>query len=146
MIMSSVREQILSALFGNLRALETSTVKAYRNLDKPQKVEGGMIIMRDGAAEQPDVLLSPLTYIYQHLINIEVLVQNSDASTRDSQLDTLLAAIGGIITGDRSLGGLAEWVEAEAPAFIEEPIEGAPTVKMAQLSVMVRFVTNDPLN
>ena len=144
--MSSVREQVLSALFTNLQALETSTVKVYRNLDKPQKVEGGLIIMRDGVSEQPETLLSPLTYIYQHLVQVEVLVQKSDPAARDSQLDTLLAGIGGVITADRTLGGVAEWTEAEAPAFVEEPIEGAASVKMAQLSVMVRFTTNDPLN
>ena len=144
--MSSIREQALSAIYTNLSALQTSTVKVHRNLDKPQKVEGGLIIMRDGASEEPDVLLSPLTYIYQHLVQIEVLVQNANATARDGQLDALLIAIGGVITADRSLGGLAEWTEAQAPAFVEEPIEGATTVKMAQFSIMVRFSTNDPLN
>src|SRR5579872_5798782 len=104
--MSSVREQILSALFANLQTLGTSTIKVYRNLDKPQKVEGGLIIMRDGAAEQPDVLLSPLTYIYQHTAHVEVMVQNADAAARDSQLDALLVAIGAVITADRSLGSI----------------------------------------
>ena len=144
--MSSTREKILEALFTKLQTLGTSTVRVYRNMDKPQKVESGMIIMRDGASEEPEVLLSPLTYIYQHLVNIEVMVQDANSANRDSELDALLSAIGTIITANRSLGGLAEWVEANAPAFIQEPIEGAPTVKMAQLSIMVRFVTNDPLN
>lgn len=144
--MPSVREQILAALFTNLQALETSQVKVYRNLDKPQKVENGIIIMRDGASEEPEVLLSPLTYIYQHKAIMEVLVQNADAAARESQLDALLVNIGAVILADRDLGGLAEWVEAEAPAFVEEPIEGAPSVKMAQFSILVRFFTSDPLN
>jgi len=144
--MASMREQVLSALFARLQTLQTSQVSVYRNLDKPQKVEDGLIIMRDGATEQPEVLLSPLTYIYQHLVNIEVLVQNADAASRDSQIDALLVSIGGVITANRTLGGIAEWTEAEAPAFVEEPIEGAASVKMATLSIMVRFVTADPLN
>ncbi|MDE3017055.1 MAG: acyl-CoA transferase [Pseudomonadota bacterium] len=144
--MASKREQILSALFSDLLTLQTTSVSVYRNLDNPQKVEGGLIIMRDGASEQPEVLLSPLTYIYQHLVHLEVLVQNPDSSLRNSQLDALLNSIGTVITTNRSLGGIAEWIEAEAPAFIEQPIEGAPTVKMATLSVMVRFTTNDSLN
>jgi len=144
--MPSVREQILSALFSQLQTLATSQINVYRNLDKPQKVDGGMIIMRDGASEEPEVLLSPLTYIYQHLVQVEALVQNNDAAARDSQLDALLASIGSVITADRSLGGLAEWAEAEAPAFVEEPIEGAPGIKMAVFSIMVRFFTSDPLN
>ena len=144
--MASKREQILSALFSDLLMLQTTSVSVYRNLDNPQKVEGGLIIMRDGASEQPEVLLSPLTYIYQHLVHLEVLVQNPDSSMRNSQLDALLNSIGAVITANRSLGGIAEWVEAEAPAFIEQSIEGTSTVKMATLSVMVRFATNDPLN
>ena len=144
--MPSMREQILKALFANLQALETTTVGVYRNQDKPQKIDGGMIIMRDGASEEPDVLLSPLTYIYQHTVHIEVMVQDANYALRDSDLDALLVSIGGIITGNRTLSGLAEWVESNAPAFLEEPIEGAPTVKMAQLSVMVRFATSNPLN
>ena len=115
-------------------------------MDKPQKVEGGLIIMRDGASEDPEMLLSPLTYIYQHHVNIEVMVQNADESNRDSKLDAILSSIGNVITADRSLHGTAEWVEASAPAFISEPIEGAPTIKMATLVIMVRFSTNDPLN
>ena len=61
--MTSTREKILEALFTKLQTLGTSTTRVYRNMDKPQKVESGMIIMRDGASEEPDVLLSPLTYI-----------------------------------------------------------------------------------
>ena len=144
--MASKREQVLSALFTALQTLQTATVRVYRNLDNPQKVEGGLIIMRDGTTEQPEVLLSPLTYIYQHSVNLEVMVQNADANQRSSQLDALLVSIGGIVTANRSLGGIAEWVEAEAPTFAEQPIEGTTTVKMATLSIMVRFFTSDPLN
>lgn len=144
--MASKREQVLSALFTALQTLQIATVRVYRNLDNPQKVEGGLIIMRDGTTEQPEVLLSPLTYIYQHLVNLEVMVQYADPVQRSSQLDALLVGIGGVVTANRSLGGIAEWVEAEAPAFVEQPIEGTTTVKMATLSIMVRFFTSDPLN
>ena len=144
--MASKREQILSALFTGLHALQSGTVNVWRNQDKPQKVESGMIIMHDGVSEEPDVLLSPLTYIFQHLVHVEVLVQAPDNATRDSTLDSLLSSIGNIVTGNRSLGGLAEWTECNAPTFTQEPIEGAPTVKMAEITIMVRFVTNDPLN
>lgn len=144
--MASKREQILAALYTQLHTLQSATLNVYRNQDKPEKVSGGMIIMRDGVSEEPDVLLSPLTYIFQHLVHVEVLVQAPDNASRDSALDNLLSSIGNLVTGNRSLGGLAEWSECNAPAFTQEPIEGAPTVKMAEISIMVRFVTNDPLN
>jgi len=44
------------------------------------------------------------------------------------------------------LDGLAEWMEARSPEFDDEPIEGAASVRMATIQVMVRFFTTDPLN
>ena len=145
--MTSKREQVINTLHNKLKILDSATVKVYRNLDKPQKIpSGGIIILRDGASDEPEVLLSPLTYIYEQLVTLEVMVQNPDSATRDSALDTLLANIGSVINAYRTLDGLAEWVEARSPEFEEEPIEGAPSVRKATLQVMVRFYTTDPLN
>lgn len=145
--MTSKREQILSSLYTKVKSLESATVKVYRNLDKPQQIPaGGIIILRDGSGEEPEVLLSPLTYIYEHLVTVEAMVQNPDPATRDSLLDSLLASMGGVINANRTLDGLAEWVEARSPDFEEEPIEGAASIRTATVLVMVRFFTNDPLN
>jgi hypothetical protein len=105
-----------------------------------------MMVMRDGIAQDPEVLLSPLTYIYEHLVTVEVLVQNPDPATRDALLDVLLVALSGVITSNRTLDGLAEWVEARSPEFQDEPIEGAASVRAATVQVMVRYFTSDPLN
>ena len=124
--MTSKREQVLSLLHTKVKTLESATVKTYRNLDKPQKVPtGGIIILRDGAAEEPEVLLSPLTYIYEHYVTMEAMVQLPDPAARNAALDALLANVGAVIAANRTLDGLAEWVEAKAPDFQEEPIEGA---------------------
>ena len=144
--MPSKREQVLDRLNTKLKTLETATLKTYRNLDKPQAVPTtGMIVLRDGVSEEPEVLLSPLTYIYEHVATLEVMVQHPDPATRDSLLDTLLISIGGIITANRTLDGLAEWIEARTPEFQEEPIEGAASIRSASVPVMLRFFTTDPL-
>jgi len=145
--MTSKREQILSALYTKVKTLESATVKAYRNMDKPQKITtGGIINMHDGASEEPDVLLSPLTYIYEHIVTLEIMVQNPNSDTRNTALDALLVSISSVINSNRTLDGLAEWVEARPPDFEEEPIEGAATVRTATVQIMVRFFTTDPLN
>ena len=145
--MTSKREQVLNALYTKIKAIESPTVKVYRNLDKPQQVPaGGMAILRDGAAEEPEVLLSPLTYIYEHYVTLEAMVQKPDPAARNAALDALLASIGAIIVANRTLDGLAEWVEAKAPDFQEEPIEGAASLHTATVQIMVRFFTSDPLN
>jgi hypothetical protein len=145
--MPSKREQVLDRLATKLKTLESATLKVYRNLDKPQQVpSSGMIVQRDGVSEEPEMLLSPLTYIYEHLVTVEAMVQHPDPATRDSLLDSLLASMGGVITANRTLDGLAEWVEARSPEFQEEPIEGAASIRTATVQVMVRFFTTDPLN
>ena len=145
--MTSMREQVISRFYTKLKTLETTQVKVYRNLDKPQKVtSGGIIILRDGSAEDPEVFLSPVTYIFEHLVTLEVMVQNPDSATRDASLDALLVSIGNIINANRTMDGLAEWVESHVPEFTEDTIEGAATVRLATVQVMIRFFTTDPLN
>jgi hypothetical protein len=145
--MPSKREQVLSSIFDKMKALESSQIKVYRNLDKPQKLPGGgTIILRDGTEEEPEVLLNPLTYIYEHLLTAEVMVQDADQAQRDALLDSLLVSMGGVINANRTLDGLAEWIEARSPDFQEEPIEGAATIRSATVLIMIRYFTNDPLN
>ena len=72
--------------------------------------------------------------------------QNPDAATRDALLDVLLVALSGVIATNRTLDGLAEWVEARSPEFQDEPIEGAASIRAATVQVMVRYFTSDPLN
>jgi len=96
--MPSKREQVLDRLTSKLKTLESATLKVYRNLDKPQQVPtNGMIVLRDGASAEPEMLLSPLTYIYEHLAVVEIMVQNPDPAIRDSTLDALLVSIGSVI-------------------------------------------------
>lgn len=145
--MTSKREQVLDRLATKLKTLETASLKVYRNLDKPQKIpSGGIVILRDGGGEEPEVLLSPLTYIYEHLVTAEIMVQNPDPTIRNSTIDALLVGIGSVINANRTLDGLAEWIEARSPEFQEEPIEGAASIRTATVLIMVRFFTADPLN
>ena len=145
--MTSKREQVLDRLATKLKTLETASLKVYRNLDKPQKIpSGGIVILRDGGGDEPEVLLSPLTYIYEHLVTAEIMVQNPDPTIRNSTIDALLVGIGSVINANRTLDGLAEWIEARSPEFQEEPIEGAASIRTATVLIMVRFFTSDPLN
>lgn len=145
--MSSKREQVMQALYAALVGLQSPTVRVYRNMDKPQKMaDGGIIVLRDGESGEPDVMLSPLTYIYEHIASLEAIVQHADADQRTAMLDSLLAAIGSVINANRTLDDTAEWTEARAPDFDEEPTEGAATVRIARVPVLIRFFTSDPLN
>lgn len=145
--MSSIREQILAAFFERLRTLESDNVKVLRNPDKVQKVpEGGaVIVLRDGTSGDPEVLLSPLTYIYEHQAQLEIITNTAFAEQQETSLDEWLSGIGALVEADRNLGGLAEWVESQAPEFLQEAIEGAPAMRAATITVLLRFHTGNPL-
>lgn len=146
--MPSVREQVLSAFFAELKTLESSLIKVARNPDKLMKVpdKGAIITLQDGNSGEPETLLSPLTYIYEHVAIVEVMINTAYAQAQGTSLDDLLMIIENLILADRTLGGLAEWVEARAPEFTQEAIEGAPAFRAATVNILMRFHTTSPLH
>ena len=102
----------------------------------------GLLILRDGEPGEPEVTLSPLRYHYQHRAEIEAVVQGA---ARDAAFDTLIASVGATLAADRTLGGLCDWVEAEAPRPVDLPVEGAASLKAAVIPVVLHYSTADPL-
>jgi hypothetical protein len=88
------------------------------------------------------VTLSPLRYHYQHRAEVEAVVQGA---SRDTGFDTLCASIGTALAADRTLGGLCDWVEAEAPQSVDLPVEGAASLKAAVIPVILHYSSADPL-
>gem|GEM_PF-80360 len=135
------RETILSALADLLRTVPH--VPVLRGDVLPERVPAvGLMILRDGDPGEPGVTLSPLRYHYQHRAEIEAVVQGAD---HDATFATLCASIGAAISGDCTLGGLCDWVEAEAPRPVDLPVEGAATLKAAVIPIILHYSTADPL-
>jgi hypothetical protein len=139
--MPTTRETILSAL----RALlQTQPAPVLRGEVLPEQVPAtGLLILRDGDPGEPAVTLSPLRYHYQHRAEVEAVVQAG--SGRDAAFDTLAAGVGTALSADRTLGGLCDWIEAEAPRPVELAVEGAATLKAAVIPVVLHYSTSDPL-
>ena len=138
--MSSVRETILAALHARLSTLPAT---ALRGEVLPERMPpDGLLILRDGDPGEPEVTLSPLCHHYRHRAEIEAVVQGVD---RDTAFDTLGASIGAALATDRTLGGLCDWVEAEAPRPVDLPVEGAASLKAAVIPVVLHYTTADPL-
>jgi hypothetical protein len=138
--MPTSRETILTALHARLSALPAI---ALRGEVLPERVPtAGLLILRDGEPGEPEVTLSPLRYHYQHAAEIEAVVQGSD---RDTAFDALCASVGTAIAADRTLGGLCDWVEAEAPRPVDLPVVGAAGLKAAVIPVILHYSTSDAL-
>ena len=139
--MPTTRETILAALNARLQTLAATVL---RDEVLPERVPpAGMIILRDGQPGEPEVTMSPLRYYYQHRAELEVIVQ--PPGNRATAFDTLIAVIGTALAADRTLSGLCDWVEAEAPASVDLPVDGAVPLKAAVITVVLHYTTADPL-
>lgn len=139
--MPSIRETVLAALHTRLQILAAPVL---RGDVLPERIPTtGLIILRDGRPGEPEVTLSPLTYFYEHRAELEVVTQAS--AGRDASFDTLTASIGTALAADRTLGGLCDWVEAEAPEPVDLPIDGAASLKAAVIIVVLHYASPDPL-
>ena len=140
--MPTTRETILAALHARLLPLAALIL---RGDVLPERIPAtGLIILRDGNPGEPEVTLSPLSYFYEHRAELEVVIQAGTG--RDALFDALTASIGTALASDRTLGGLCDWVEAEAPEPVDLPIEGAAALKAAVIIVVLHYSTADPLS
>ncbi len=138
------REAILQALFTLLQTITDVTV--LRNENVPEKIpSGGLIILRDGDLGEPETLLSPLSYYWQHRALVEAIVQKGDQAARDLALDGLYRKISLAIAGDRTLGGLCDRITPQALDSNVLAVEGSPQIKGAIIPIELIYVTADPL-
>ncbi len=135
------RETILAALHARLQTL---AVPVLRGEVVPERIPAaGLINLRDGKPGEPEVTMSPLTYFYEHRAELEVVIQAGTG--RDALFDALTADIGAALAADRTLGGLCDWVEAEAPEPVDLAVEGAASLKAAVITVVLHYSLADPL-
>ena len=136
--MPTTRETILSALHA---LLQTQPAPVLRGEVLPERVPAaGLLILRDGDPGEPAVTLSPLRYHYQHRAEVEAVVQSGTG--RDAAFDALAAGVGTALAADRTLGGLCDWVEAEAPRPVDLAVEGAATLKAAVIPIVLHYASD----
>jgi hypothetical protein len=142
--MTSRLETILITLFS---ALELINTKIERNAGIPATIgPNGLIIMHDGEPGQPEVMLSPLTYHYEHTVELDIYAEAATPDDADMLFDNLRTAIGQAINqGDRRLGGLCDWIEAQAARPTNLPLPGTLSIKAATIPVVIHFATSNPL-
>lgn len=146
-----------------LKALRTALDAAAAAVDWPAGLSGepavlrsapfpeelpasGLIHMGDGDPGEPEVLLSPATWIYTHSVPIEVSFQSSDDALRDTGLDRMLQAIGAAIDADDTLGGAVDLAEPSAPQDIALPdVPGTAGIKSALVTVTMTYASPTPL-
>ena len=140
----TTRETVLQALFERLQTI--SGPKVLRNEVLPEKVPaGGLLILRDGDPGEPETLLSPLSYYWEHLASLEVLVQAGEATQRDQIMDALFQSIADAMAIDPTLGGLCDRASPLAADTSSVVVEGAANVKAAIVPIELIYTTTSQL-
>lgn len=138
--MTSKRETALTGLFLCLQE-NIDGVTILRNEVLPARIPSeGLLILRDGKQDEPEITLSPTIYHYQHRAELEVIVQASGGA-----LDDLLVIVAQALDGETTLGGAVDYLRVETPEFLSEPIEGAPTIRGAVIPIILEYSTSNPL-
>lgn len=144
--MASKRETVLAAV-KSLVAAALPGAEVKRNLAKAERIPpGGLVVIRDGDPGEPEVSLSPLTYLYSHRIPLEIAAYETSSEAREHVLDGMLSAIGAVVASSRTLGSLCDFIEAEAPATEDVEAAGARAVRWADAVIVATYGTSDPLN
>jgi hypothetical protein len=144
--MPSKRETVLAAV-KVLVAAALPGAEVKRNLAKPERIPpGGLVVIRDGDPGDPDVTLSPVSYLYTHRIPVEIAAFESAMLTREQVADEMLGAIGAALIANRRLGGLVDWIEAEAPSSEDIETTGSQAGSFADVVIVATYATADPLN
>ena len=142
---SSKPEQVLEAI--KVLFNTVPNVKIERNTAVPEKIPmGGLIVLRDGDPGEPETALGGFGGIYySHNIEIELYIEDGDATSRDVAFDTLVQSIGTALETDPTLGGLAFGMSYGRPEINTEAVTGAAAIKTGTIIVTVEYETTSPL-
>lgn len=141
----SKSEQVLAALYAALKN-GLSGVTVERNSSLPERIPaGGLVILRDGQPGEAEFIFSPPTYFYEHIAEVDVIVDGANAAARDAAFDAIKTGIASALAADRTLGGLVDYALGENPSPIEIEEPGAESLKAATITVVLPYETSDPL-
>ena len=142
--MASSRETVLQALYSALSTIEGPDV--LRNQPEVMVIpKSGLVILWDGEPGEPDPILSPPSWSYNHRAEVQVQVQDKDQAARDAAMDAILQSIGDVIAADDSLGGAVDMATVGGPELIDEAVEGGATIKAALVPIDLEYVSPTPL-
>ena len=143
---SSKPEQVLDAIKVLLNTVPDAKVE--RNTAVPEKIPtGGLIVLRDGDPGEPETALGGFGGVYySHNIEIELYIEDGDATSRDANFDNLVQSVGTELENNPSLSGLVFGMSYGRPEIDTEAVTGAPAIKTGTIIVTAEYETTSPLS
>ncbi|MBC05720.1 hypothetical protein [Thalassospira sp.] len=131
-------ETALQALFTVISAV--SGPEIVRNAVEGDDIPStGRVNQLDGNRGEPEAILSPLRYEFQHRVELIVMVQENDQAVRDAKLDNILQDIVAVVRANPTLSGAVDYAYEAPPETDDEAIAGAETIKAALLPIILEY-------
>ncbi|MCB9990683.1 MAG: hypothetical protein H6867_04810 [Rhodospirillales bacterium] len=141
----SKAEDVLNKLKELIEA--QTSAKVERNMDAPEKIPtDGLIVIHDGDPGEPDITLGGFsnTY-YSHAIEIEIYVQEGNATQRDAKFDLLLQQIDTVLQAKPPLEGVVDGLLYGRPEITTQAVEGGAAIKTGILVVQADYEAPTPI-
>lgn len=138
--MSLHSSKVINAILTGLSAALTGVAQVSEEESRQIDLDTGAVIIRRGEAGEPDVILSPRSYAYEHLIPLEIVAPSR------AEVDRILGLIGDWIDANRSLGGLCDWLDSDAPKTDVAEQFGTDTYPYALVDLAASYTTPSPLS
>jgi hypothetical protein len=134
--MIRTRSSVLDAAEAVVRtAVEAVGAAFYRNPEAdPDASHAGIVIMTDGDPGEPDIVLSPLTYVWEHRVAFEIA---ASGQYRRRTVEAIIAAFEPAIASDRTLGGTVDDARISDAPDIKEYDAGPGVEKEYVASLIV---------
>jgi len=138
--MSQTRLGALDALETRIAAVITAPAGFVRDPEAPVDAShDGVVIMRDGDPGQPEYILSPMGYAWEHPVEFEI---TASGENRRAAVEALIAKFMPALDADRTLGGAVDDARImTAPEINEYPVEDAETERSAVIRVTLSYTT-----
>lgn len=128
--MTTTRETALEALQTTI-ASAVSPIKILRNQARPVEVAAeprrALLILRDGDPGTPEQTFGVITYYWQHVAELDILVQRDDEVDRTVEIDAIVQAIDAQIEADKTLGGVVQYTRPQG-TLVDHDQDDAGTV------------------
>jgi hypothetical protein len=125
-------------------ALPAADLRGFdKDTSKPTRIgPGGVVIGHPGEPGDPEIDLCPPRYNYEHRLFLEVAAPDGAGG---ETLDGMLRAIGDGINADRTLGGLCNYLSAQAADRNDRTTDLLATTNWAVVPIVAQYETSDPL-
>ena len=137
--MASKHDLVLDAIKALIAATLPNARVVRNRRDGASAWAGGEVLIEDGDPGEPQVDLSPLTFNYERRVHLKFWPPSG------GDVAQLMEPVGEAFEANRTLGGLVDWVQPEAPDRDPVDIFGAAAVNAAEADLIVAYSTNKPL-